>query len=85
MVRRCRRSAWNHPTRVRGRCLAVVVVVVAAAAAVVVAVESAAVAVSFAGSATASQRNKIDFFFKQPKIGSRPVQKDTLISCLEFG
>ena len=82
MVRRCRRSAWNHPTRVRGRCLAVVVVV---AAAVVVAVESAAVAVSFAGSATASQRNKIDFFFKQPKIGSRPVQKDTLISCLEFG
>ena len=75
MVRRCRRSAWNHPTRVRGRCLAVVVVVVAAAAAVVVAVESAAVAVSFAGSATASQRNKIDLFFKKNN------QKSDLVQC----
>ena len=72
MVRRCRRSAWNHPTRVRGRCLAVVVVV---AAAVVVAVESAAVAVSFAGSATASQRNKIDLFFKKNN------QKSDLVQC----
>ena len=72
MVRRCRRSAWNHPTRVRGRCLAVVVVV---AAAVVVAVESAAVAVSFAGSATASQRNKIDLFLKKNN------QKSDLVQC----
>ena len=74
VVRRCRRSAWNHPTRVRGRCLAVVVVVVAAAA-VVVAVESAAVAVSFAGSATASQRNKIDLFLKKNN------QKSDLVQC----